>query len=137
MAAPGAVTRKIQKGRVAGRRRVPWCLIGAVAAGCMGGANALRPGGDPCPFRGVNHPFNVNNDHDTESLPHVIHKYHSAGGRLYASSVALLVDASWKINSHGPVLTSISLPNPTHLPTMRRPVGSTNICMAPWYRAPR
>lgn len=52
---------------------------------------------------------------------------HHSAGLLYFASVALLVDASWKTSSHGPVLTSISLPKPTHFPTIRRPVGSASI----------
>lgn len=42
-----------------------------------------------------------------------------AGDVLYRSSVALDVEASWKTSSHGPVLTSMSLPNPTHFPAIR------------------
>lgn len=52
-------------------------------------------------------------------------------GALYRSSVALEVEASWKISSHGPVLTSMSLPNPTHLPAIRLPVGSASNWTAP------
>lgn len=54
------------------------------------------------------------------------------GRLLYAASVALFVEAFWNTSSHGPVLTSNSLPKPTHLPVMRRPVGSTSSWIAPW-----
>lgn len=61
----------------------------------------------------------------------------ASGRQSYAASVALFVDASWKTSSQAPVLTSNSLPKPTHLPVIRRPVGSTSSWIAPWYRAPR
>jgi hypothetical protein len=56
---------------------------------------------------------------------------YASGGREYRSSVVLLVDASRKSSSHGPVLISMSRPNPHHLPASRRPVGSASIWIAP------
>src|SRR5690606_26321191 len=54
-----------------------------------------------------------------------------SGLRLYLAIVFWLVDESSSLSSHGPVFMSKSLPNPTHLPAMRRPVGSMSIWMAP------
>jgi len=58
------------------------------------------------------------------------------GGSADASEggAALPVWASTSRSSYGPVFPSNSLPKPTHLPAIRRPVGSTSICSAPKYR---
>jgi hypothetical protein len=55
----------------------------------------------------------------------------AVGGSEYRSIAAGVVDAFRKVSSHGPVLTSMSLPKPIHLPESRRPVGSARSCTAP------
>ena len=59
-----------------------------------------------------------------------------SGVRLYRATVSRLVslDTSWSV--HGPLLMSKSLPNPSHLPVSRWPVGSASIWIAPKYTPP-